>query len=46
MKATFQNYDQNEFITADQIKPNLQNKSVCSNSFIDNTDQAPPDVPW
>lgn len=46
MKATFQNYDPNEFIPADKIKPNLQNKYLCSDSFVDDTNQAPPDVPW
>lgn len=46
MKATFQNYDPNEFIPADKIKPNLQNKYLCSDSFVDDTNQAPPDISW
>jgi hypothetical protein len=46
MKATFQNYDPNDCIPADKIKPNLQNKYFCSDSFVDDTNQAPPDIPW
>jgi hypothetical protein len=46
MKATLQNYDPNDCIPADKIKPNLQNKYWCSDSFVDDTNQAPPDVPW
>jgi hypothetical protein len=45
-KATFQNYDPNECIPIDKIKPNLQNKYFCSDSFVDDTNQAPPDIPW
>jgi hypothetical protein len=41
MKATFQNYDPNELIPVDKIKPNLQSKYVCSDSFVDDTNQAP-----
>ena len=46
MKATFQNYDPNELIPVDKIKPNLQSKYVYSDSCVDDTNQAHPDVPW